>query len=725
MGLPAQTEVGHSGPRSVSAKIQAAALALLDETLGYAKDAQCDFWSSRSRSVLSMPSALRRTAFGGLFDGGIWTPVDFDPLWHRKVTQETLTAFRSASGKGDDAMRSCRWVLILASVALTTSTMGADWQKATPRLLLVENAVDAPNTAPILSRAVQTALPEFRVRILLKEGADLPASLEKYVLPKEVAGANWSKSSPTFDLRAGDREALFAAVESKDVRVIELLPPNHLPPVEDMFPAQLNIDARLSHFVNQFEGLHRGKGESVTMAVIDGGSVRATHVEFQPNRVTVCEPGQREHAHATHVAGTIGAVGIRSAARGMAPKIKIHSYTFFGNDLAKLNGAASDVWVSNHSYGPYTGWAQIRLSTGIPVWAWFGDANFGKYTVDCRRLDEILVTNDQLLSVVATGNDRDDGPLNQPVQHVEWFGNVPKWSSEIRELDGHKGGCDTISGLGVSKNALCVGAINDLFSNGQPIPGASIVSTFFSSWGPTDDGRIKPDVVANGQGLLSPTTPPDGAFNPDEVYEEMSGTSMASPTAAGIASVVAEYFHAKKGRRAKSPELKALLIHSTTDAGTPGPDPVFGYGSLNAFRAGEIIQGQNGEMIRYDSVSNAETKTYTLKRTSGPIRVTIAWLDPPSAANTGGLNDDTPALENNLDLLVKAPSGQEFHPYRLRRDSPLEPALNDGPNEVDNVEVVDVASPDDSGEWKIMVFAKRLSVGTQQQFAIVATGLKE
>jgi subtilisin family serine protease len=93
--------------------------------------------------------------------------------------------------------------------------------------------------------------------------------------------------------------------------------------------------------------------------------------------------------------------------------------------------------------------------------------------------------------------------------------------------------------------------VNDIVSPG----GAGITTTTFSSWGPADDGRIKPDIVANGFRLFSTDDADDAA------YLDLSGTSMASPTASGIACLVAQLFKEKHGGAATSAELKALLIH--------------------------------------------------------------------------------------------------------------------------------------------------------------------
>jgi hypothetical protein len=290
-------------------------------------------------------------------------------------------------------------------------------------------------------------------------------------------------------------------------------------------------------------------------------------------------------------------------------------------------------------------------------------------------------------------------------------------SSAVRPGDGaDHGGLDTIAGLGVSKNCLCVGAIHDITNASEPIR-----TTDFSSWGPTDDGRIKPDVVANGQDLYSASSASDTA------YTEMPGTSMASPTACGIACVLMEVFQTHKGRLPSSAELKGIVIHTATDDATfPGPDPVFGWGSINALAAGELIVGEAGQSIHTDEVQAGEEKEWRFERLAGqtgPVRATLVWTDPPSAPNTGGLDDATPAIINDLDLEVVTPgSATALHPYTLDRNDPLAPATTTAANRVDNVEVVDAAAA--NGEWTVRVKGHLLSGGASQRFTLIVSGLR-
>jgi subtilisin family serine protease len=107
----------------------------------------------------------------------------------------------------------------------------------------------------------------------------------------------------------------------------------------------------------------------------------------------------------------------------------------------------------------------------------------------------------------------------------------------------------------------------------------------FSSWGPTDDGRIKPDLVANGVGLLS------SVASNDFSYSSYSGTSMSSPSTAGSLGLLIQHYRATHaGADMRSAALKGLALHTADECGgNPGPDYSFGWGLLNAKRAAEQI----------------------------------------------------------------------------------------------------------------------------------------
>jgi hypothetical protein len=77
------------------------------------------------------------------------------------------------------------------------------------------------------------------------------------------------------------------------------------------------------------------------------------------------------------------------------------------------------------------------------------------------------------------------------------------------------GGFDTVGHIGNAKNIMTVGAVNDAVSGGVRSPAAATMSTF-SCWGPTDDGRVKPDIVANGVGLYSSLSAGDSSMAPTQ-----------------------------------------------------------------------------------------------------------------------------------------------------------------------------------------------------------------
>jgi len=134
------------------------------------------------------------------------------------------------------------------------------------------------------------------------------------------------------------------------------------------------------------------------------------------------------------------------------------------------------------------------------------------------------------------------------------------------------GGYDTITTVSSAKNVLAVGAVSDAVYGGQRnVSSASMTS--FSAWGPTDDGRVKPDIVASGIALYSCTAVSDVS------YASYSGTSMATAVVSGAAALLVEYHNSLfPGQYMRSCMLKGLILHSADDLGPAGPDYQYGWG---------------------------------------------------------------------------------------------------------------------------------------------------
>jgi hypothetical protein len=523
------------------------------------------------------------------------------------------------------------------------------------------------------------------------------------------------------------RENIIRLASDPEVVSIQVMrPPNRAPVVIDAF----NRDARRTHFVDVFVSTYNlDEGNGLTAAIFDGGGVRASHREFsgtEGSRVTL-KTKQPADQHATHVAGTMIAAGVEPKSKGMAPRARLVSLDW-QNDVQKLSELDGAVSISNHSYGPLSGWAYDR---DREIWRWWGDrtlsetedATFGQYTENERRLDELvsLATRARLLPFVAAGNDRGERPMRPGERHLVYniVNNDLAWEVSLatRPPDGGPLGLDTVTGLCVAKNVVCVGAIHDL----DPSDPKNFRITDYTAFGPTDDGRVKPDVTANGQYLYS------AASADDESYVQLPGTSMASPTAAGIGILLTQHFEKRRQRLPLSIELKGILIHSSFDAGEKGPDVKFGWGVVNALAAGHVVAKTKEHLIEtFDATTTArewKLPSNGLKTEDGKqIRVTLVWNDPaPGRAPAGTLDNPASVLQNDLDLELVDPDGKRYSPYKLSASTPLAAAITSGPNRVDNVEVID--APHKPGTWRIVVKAFKLSSGSSQKAAILTTGL--
>ena len=503
-----------------------------------------------------------------------------------------------------------------------------------------------------------------------------------------------------------------------------------------MYYQTFNVNAAISTAANQVRNTapYNVNGSSLTVGIWDGGSVRNTHQEFD-DRVTI-KDGADFIDHATHVAGTIGASGVDPRALGMAPAVNIDSYDWnYGTAEMTARGASAPgqtgrIYLSNHSYGATVGWDWSSTSGNLGWhWSWalttLKEPRFGFYDSTTQDWDEVTYNAPYYLVVKSAGNDRGDNPDTGDTIYYyeddEWQSatydggiNHPKGDGE------YENGYDTLSMKSNAKNILTVGAVDDAASGGSRSV-AQAAMTFFSGWGPTDDGRIKPDVVGNGVELYSSTAESDTSYD-----GARSGTSMSSPNVTGSATLLIEYYQALHPDSAmRSSTLKGLTIHTADDLENPGPDYANGWGLMNTKAAADLIMADNiatgGQILEGLLDAAAPTAQYQMYNSDArPLKVTLCWTDPPGTA-TFVHDDRTPKLVNDLDVRITGPEGtMTYYPYVLDVNNPSAVATT-GDNIVDNVEQI-VLDSGVAGTYTITISHKGVLANDHQYYSLIISG---
>lgn len=472
---------------------------------------------------------------------------------------------------------------------------------------------------------------------------------------------------------------------------------------QPVFRSTLNSELALSTGASRlWSGGSQGldlNGSNLTVGVWDGGSV-FNHIEFE-NRMISVETGSVSE-HATHVAGTIAAAGLQAAAKGMAFKSNFRSFDWNNDNSEMISLARPDetgILFSNHSYGLIQGWFFNGTS-----WQWSGNASisnsedwrFGFYTTESRDLDLIAYSAPYYSIFWAAGNDRDDLGPNGPPQ------------------DGNGGsGFDCLAQEGTAKNIFTIGAIRKITSYTTP---SDVVMSNFSSWGPTDDGRIKPDLVAPGVSILS-------TF-PNNQYGILGGTSMASPGAMGSLMLVQDlYKRLNSGKPMRSATLKSLAIHTAKEAGQfPGPDYSFGWGVVDAEAASKHLLSldEQNKFLKELTLSNEQVYELVLSPKQGTrITATIAWTDPAGTVSPSGLDVRDIKLVNDLDMRIYSSDGEEHFPWVLNpSDAALGEAAFKGDNFRDNVEKIEF-SVDEAKEYTLKISHKNTLTNGEQNFSLI------
>ncbi|MFT6397879.1 MAG: MYXO-CTERM domain-containing protein [Bradymonadia bacterium] len=492
--------------------------------------------------------------------------------------------------------------------------------------------------------------------------------------------------SATGELRAIERLA-----KQPGVMVIDLAPPPEVGLRTEYVPS--NADSRDSSNADDIaSGGELGlelSGAGVVLGVVDEGPIRETHVDFQGRVVYIDSPGELS-SHATHVTGTMAGAGVaRSDAAGFAPEARVFGWTFNRDTVDLMSNVNFRFSASNHSYGFDLGWDRNGR--------WVGDEGFGKYGVDSRRMDAAIHEFD-IAWVKAAGNDRGQGSGE---------------ATEARPADCSTG-FDCLATGSVGKNVIVVAAAADLTRD--PAGPGSASATGFSSRGPTDDGRIKPDIAANGDSLLSTT------HTADDGYHRSSGTSMAAPSVTGGIGLVVEHYRDLFERDPTAAEVRGLLIHTALRNDDEGrPNASLGWGMMDLRAAVEFLDASASERHIAYGVYAGSPQAFTVEAAAGEeVALTLVWTDPAGLVNLGGEDDTTPALVNNLDLRGQS-GGSDFYPFRLSLDSPGGPALNDGPNDVDNVERIVISGGDVGGDVTFTLNHRGTIQGGTQQFVLLSS----
>lgn len=460
-------------------------------------------------------------------------------------------------------------------------------------------------------------------------------------------------------------------------------------------------------------------GAGCVLGLWESDMARITHIDLA-GRIIISDYFLGASSHATHIAGTMIGKGLGNPlAQGMSINAAIQNYSW-SNDTAEIASSSQVILASNHSYVVARGWHQD--GTG---YHWYGDTSisqnedymFGKYDSACAEWDALVYASDAII-IEAAGNERVDVAPIAGTPHTHKGEGV---YSDTHSDDGKvKGGYDTIPQRSAAKNIITVGAVEKTSS---PKKGsAGFAMSTFSSWGPADDGRIKPDIVADGVALLS-------CHNTgDSDYTLKSGTSMASPVITGSIALFNEMYRNIYQKKINAALAKGLIIHTAIEAGDyPGPDYKFGWGLLDARAAADFISAS--AMSKNPIIIEGEYFNQTIfftRKSSGAssIKITLCYTDLPGTANAGGLDDRTPALVNDLDILVKGPNSTYYYPWSLNPEIPSAPATNFAPNHCDNIEQIVIDTPL-TGDYEIALSSSSFITSPPQRYFILLSGFSD
>ena len=388
-------------------------------------------------------------------------------------------------------------------------------------------------------------------------------------------------------------------------------------------------------------------GKGITVGVGDNSEISTAHVDFT-GRVISRVPFPISF-HGIHVTGTVAGGGLLDPKNnGMAPRATIVNQWF------------SDIITNTPTYV-----ADYNMIATNNSYTTADDSCAGNsiYDVLSNYTDNQMRANEKVLHVFSAGNDGLTTCSPFPIS----FATIK-------------------TGYQCAKNVLTVGAIDSLYSIAN-----------FSSRGPVQDGRLKPEIVANGVRVFS--------TRQSNTYGNNSGTSMSGPVVAGAVTLLNEqYRKSNAGTVPKASLIKAILCNTAEDLGNPGPDYTFGFGNLNARRAAETIENNRF----FISSTTPSLNTIAVPAGVRRLKVMLYWADTAAAPNAAS------TLINDLDLTVTAPGPVTHLPLILDATAAnVNVNATPGADHINNIEQVVIDNPV-AGNYDINVSAFAVPFGPQE-----------